>query len=147
MPFHLESIKRHRQLLLACPAREAQGPKVSLFLPLLSFGMQSLIKAKKPYYSSRSDKQETKQGVPIYGGSAHEFHEWKFRTQVRYDGCKDDDKPALAGKVLEGLKGHAFQIAMNMGPEKLHEKDGVLKLIDAIEQSLFPKTKQKSCTK
>ena len=38
---------------------------------------------------------ETKSGVPIYAGGASQFEEWKFRTMLRYKGCKDEDKPKI----------------------------------------------------
>ena len=55
---------------------------------------------------------ETKSGVPIYAGGASQFEEWKFRTMLRYRGCKDEDKPKLVSIITDGLRDEALSLAM-----------------------------------
>ena len=61
----------------------------------------------RPKDNETKHQTETKSGVYIFSGQPHEFYEWEFRTMARYNSCKDDDKPMLGGKILEGLKGDA----------------------------------------
>ena len=65
----------------------------------------------------------TKAGAFIYGGSATEFHEWEFRTLIKWDGTKEDEKPLLAARIVEGLRAEAFLVAKDMGPRGTEEAD------------------------
>ena len=56
----------------------------------------------------------------------------------KYDGCKDEDKPFLASKVLEGLVEDAFTVAMDFGREELKKADGVVKLVETMRAAIFP---------
>ena len=68
---------------------------------------------------------ETKSGVFPYSGLPSQFHEWEFRTLMKYDGTKDEDKPQLASKIVEGLRDEAFDIAKDLGREVFNKTDGV----------------------
>ena len=98
--------------------------------------MLSTLKAKRatqiPQYT------ETKQGIFLFGGSVHDFHEWEFRTMSKYLGTKDEDKPALAGRIVEGLRDDVLTIAMSIGYEKLATTTGVAELVDAMRATVFP---------
>ena len=81
---------------------------------------------------------ETKSGVFRYDGSPGGFHEWEFRTRARYYGTKKEDKTQLGSRVLEGLSGEAYLVARNLGIDILSEKEGVMKLIGAMRERIFP---------
>ncbi len=89
---------------------------------------------------------ETKSGSYIYDGSVNNFHEWEFRTEMRItaattSGDPDKDLQFVANavsKIVEGLRGDAFDMAMDIGKAKLLTKDGVDELIKMIRSSLFP---------
>ena len=63
--------------------------------------MLSSLRAKRVNESERHT--ETKSGVYIYTGHPSDYYEWEFRTLARYNGTKDEDKPQLGSKILEGL--------------------------------------------
>ena len=42
-------------------------------------------------WDSSKDVEETKGGMYIYDGSTHNFHEWEFRTEVRWESTKVED--------------------------------------------------------
>ena len=77
---------------------------------------------------------ETKSGSYIYDGSVAHFHEWEFRTEMRVtaalgssgngkgdgkgdDGDKKDNIAAAVNRIVEGLRGDAFDMAMDIGKE------------------------------
>ena len=97
----------------------------------------SALRAERP---RRGDDAPTltKNGFYIYDGKPSGFHEWEFRTMSKYDGCKDEDKPFLASKVLEGLVEDAFTVAMDFGREELKKADGVVKLVETMRAAIFP---------
>ena len=75
--------------------------------------MLSILKANRPF----PDKEytETRQGFFVFTGAAVDFHKWEFRTMSKFQGTKDEDKPALAGKIVEGLRDDALTVAMDIG--------------------------------
>ena len=107
--------------------------------------MLSTFKAKRatqiPQYT------ETKQGQFVFGGSVHDFHEWEFRTMSNYLGAKEDDRPALAGRIVEGLRDDALTIAMKIGYEKLATTNGVADVVNEMRDTVFLTKikKQRSC--
>ena len=80
--------------------------------------MLSSLKARQKDLDGRH-QTETKSGVYTFSGHPADFYEWEFRTMARYNSCKDEDKPALGGKILEGLKGDAYMVVQDLGPEAL----------------------------
>ena len=45
----------------------------------------------------------TRDGMPIYDGSASGFHSWIFRTEVKWTAAKKEDKASVMSKIIEGL--------------------------------------------
>ena len=80
---------------------------------------------------------ETKGGAFIYDGSASTFHEFEFRTMMRFQTAKPEDRPAVAAKIVEGLRGDAFAIARDVGMTELLSENGVKTLIERIRQQVF----------
>ena len=65
--------------------------------------------------SGTESYSESRQGQLVYGDSeVIDFHEWNFRTLVHWQGCKEDEKPRLAGQIIKGLRDEALNIAMNI---------------------------------
>ena len=62
-----------------------------------SAAISSLLHAPTTAYS------ETKQGSYIYTGDAANFHEWQFRTKLRFMGVKDSSYAEQMSKVVDGL--------------------------------------------
>ena len=81
---------------------------------------------------------ESKQGAPIYDGLPSGFFEWEFRAMTRYHSTDDSEKWKLASKLTEGLTGESLKIAMSLGITELTKQDGVLLLIRALRQHIFP---------
>ena len=82
--------------------------------------------------------QTTKKGAVIFGGHPKEFQEWKFRTESLYEATETSKKGEVGNAVLEGLYGNAYLVAQDQGVASLSLVDGVPKLAQAIEDSLFP---------
>ena len=95
------------------------------------------LRHKKPY-KGKEGTIETKRGAWVYGGEASEYHTWEFRSMVRYDATKEEEKHTLGAIVLEGLYGEAFEVAMEFGRDKIGEKEGVPKLIEHMKSRVFP---------
>ena len=103
-------------------------------------------------YRSNADaltRSETKSGSYIYDGSVNNFHEWEFRTEMRMSAAlssvdAETGEPqthvvtAAVNKVVEGLRGDAFDMAMDIGKDALLTPKGIDQLIAAIRASLFP---------
>ena len=86
---------------------------------------------------SSTDVELTKQGFLIYYGDAFSFHEWEFRTTMRYEATKAEDRWELGSKVLEGLRGDAYAVAEDLGSLKLKSSDAVPALIEAMRRAVF----------
>jgi len=85
------------------------------------------------------DPLETKGGSYIYDGSVARFHEWEFRTMARIGGLTEaDDVRKAINRVIEGLRGDAFDLAMDIGREKLMTIEGITALLDMIRKTIFP---------
>ena len=59
----------------------------------------------------------TRDGVPIYNVSAAAFHDWIFRTQVKWKAAKEDDKARVMSQIVEGLRADASDIVRGIGAE------------------------------
>ena len=70
-------------------------------------------------------------GIFMYSGSASEFHELEFRTDLKHGSSKEGTRQTGA-KVVEGLQGEAYSVAETPGPGILRQADGVPQLITAI---------------
>ena len=89
--------------------------------------------------------EETRQGIPVYGGSAAGFQQWKFKVNARLaaidaSGKKAPEKEAMvsefASKMIEGLQGQALQLAMDMGGDVVISRAGIAKLMDEISRNV-----------
>ena len=93
---------------------------------------------------------ETKSGSYIYGGSVAHFHEWELRAEMRMaealassgngkgDGDNQDKVASAVNRIVEGLRGDAFGVAMDIGKETLLTKEGISRLMKMFRSSLFP---------
>ena len=70
-------------------------------------------------YDANKDVEETKGSVFIYDGTASRFHEWEFRTSMRWASTQMDDRSRTMSMIVEGLRGDAALIAMDIGQEDL----------------------------
>ena len=95
-------------------------------------------------FDAYSNVSETRGGVYIYDGAASRFHEWEFRTTVRKNATKKEELPKAVNSIVESLRGDAAQVAMDLGPEKLAEEDGIKQLIDAMRHRVFPLARQEA---
>ena len=94
--------------------------------------------------------QQTRAGIPIYRGGPVGFEEWKFKIIGRVQSIKnqcDVHEPesvrktenqlvALSAMVVEALEDDALRIAMEIGQETLNTKNGVMILIQRIEDAI-----------
>ena len=66
----------------------------------------------------------------------------------RWQGTKDEDKPALVGKIVEGLRDDALTVAMDIGYQELASEQGVAKLVEKFARASFltAKKKLRNCT-
>ena len=62
----------------------------------------------------------------------------------KFQGTKEEDKPALAGKIVEGLRDDALLVAMEIGYQELATAKGVANLVDKMRQSVFPYRKEEA---
>ena len=92
--------------------------------------MLSIVKAKRP--SANKEYTETRQGLFVFGGAPVDLHEREFRTMSKFRGTKDEDKPALAGKIVERLRDNALTVAMDIGYQELATDQGVAKLVEEM---------------
>ena len=88
--------------------------------------------------------QETRAGVPQYGGTAQDFEEWKFRVMSKVtatNAVKQEEKAGklaeLASRVTDALTDDALKIAMDIGGEALAKKDGLAQLVKAMEEHVM----------
>ena len=70
-------------------------------------------------WDSSKEVEETKGGVYIYDGSTHNFHEWEFRTEVRWQATKVEDLKKTMSMIIEALRGEAANVAMDIGISEL----------------------------
>ena len=69
-------------------------------------------------YQHDTQYEGTRDGIPIYSGEATTFHDWSFRTSIKYLAAKAYDKSRVIASVIEGLRGEAADIAMDIGTEE-----------------------------
>ena len=100
--------------------------------------MLSSLRAGRPAAYDDKNHTETKSGVYIYNGTPGDFHEWEFRTKARLLSTKEEDRKLCGPRVLEGLKGHAYLVARDLGLTVLAEETGVDKLVAAMRDHVFP---------
>ena len=91
---------------------------------------------------------ETRSGVPVFSGDPAQLDEWVFRTKARVyavDTTVDDHGAqalkSLASRIIEGLKGDALKVAMDMNQAELIDAAGVDKLIATMVREITPRKK------
>ena len=82
-------------------------------------------------YDANSGVDETKSGVFVYDGSAGRYHEWEFRTTIRWKSRKEEDRLQALGQIIDGLRGEAALVAMDLGQDVLMKPDGAGRLRQA----------------
>ena len=58
---------------------------------------------------------------------------------MRWASAKEDDKPKMMNMVIEGLRGEAALVAMDLGKDALIGAGGMDSLINAMQAKVFPK--------
>ena len=97
----------------------------------------------------REFAQETKSGAVIYSGDAVGFKEFAFKTLIKHKalGRKEDpdvERSIHSSKVLEGLRGDALKLAMDLGEDLLDSPEGVPKLVEALRQQVLPRRRHEA---
>ena len=82
--------------------------------------------------------EETKGGVFVYDGSPERYHEWVFRTSMRWKSTKEEDRLNTMSMIIEGLIGEAAQVAMDLGLEALEDKQALDRLLAAMRNQVYP---------
>ena len=97
-------------------------------------------------WDSSKEVEETKGGMYIYDGSTHNFHEWEFRTEVRWESTKVEDLKKTMSMIIEALRGEAANVAMDIGKAELMKvgtdhvttgQPGFTKLIEGMRKMVF----------
>ena len=87
---------------------------------------------------------EGKSGVPRYSGDPARFSEWQFRVrtrQLKEKTLSEEELKKLGPlglRLLDGLSGHALQIAQLMDLERLSGEKGAQELMDHLQTELRP---------
>ena len=90
------------------------------------------------YQKGAAPLDENKQGTAIYSGQPYKYHEWAFKTRMRFASAKKGEIPYCMAKVVEGLRGEAMTVATTLGAATLLGDGGVEYLIEAMKQRVFP---------
>ena len=62
---------------------------------------------------------ETKDGAAIYHGDAAHYHEWEFKTRMKLTSGTKEQFPTRMAQVVNGLRGDALAIAMQITQARL----------------------------
>ena len=79
----------------------------------------------------------TREGIPIYDGTALAFYDWEFRTDMKWKAAKTEDKARVMSQIVEGLRYDASDIARDLGTAKLLGEDGLTVLLEALRKHIF----------
>ena len=77
-------------------------------------------------YDGATMSHETRTGAFVYDGSPAKFHEWEFRTMVKWRSSDEERRLQSLSTIIDGLRGEAARIAMDIGHEALLKADGSL---------------------
>ena len=118
---------------------------------LESLRFQNFIVADSEVASSLGyGSTEGKAGVPRYNGDPGRFAEWQFRVrtrQLREKSLSEEERKKIGPlglRLLEGLSGHALQVAQLMDIEQLAGEEGAQKLMDHLQAQLRPRREQQA---
>ena len=94
-------------------------------------------------YDGATMSQETRNGAFIYDGTPGKFHEWEFRTMVKWQSSEPQKRLQSLSTIVDGLRGEAARIAMDIGHPALLRDDGsgITKLVEEIKKFVFPQAK------
>ena len=81
---------------------------------------------------------DIKHGSYMFDGSASDFHEWQFRVQMKLAATEDKDRASVSAKIVDGLSGDAFAIAMDIGSTQILNKGGIGVPIATLQERIFP---------
>ena len=90
-------------------------------------------------YRHDAQFEGTRDGIPIYDGSAFMFQDWPFRTKVKHNAAKVEDRTRVMSQIIDGLRGDAADIARDIGDEQILKEDGLTVLTEALRQHVFPR--------
>jgi hypothetical protein len=84
--------------------------------------------------------EETRGGQFVYSGSASQYYEWEFRTELSMLTIKDEaDRKVVMAKIVQALRGEAMIIARDIGLGVLMDpKQGWNSLQEAVKAHVFP---------
>ena len=87
--------------------------------------------------------QETRNGAFVYDGTPGKLHEWEFRTMVKWQSSEPQKRLQSLSAIVDGLRGEAARIAMDIGHATLLRDDGtgVTRLVEDIKKFVFPQAK------
>ena len=118
---------------------------------LESLRFQNFIVADNEVASSLGyGSTEGKAGVPRYNGDPGRFAEWQFRVrtrQLREKTLSEEEHKKIGPlglRLLEGLSGHALQVAQLMDIEQLAGEEGAQKLMDHLQVQLRNRREQQA---
>ena len=94
-------------------------------------------------YDGATMSHETRGGAFVYDGTPGKFHEWEFRTMVKWQSSEPQKRLQSLSTIIDGLRGEAARIAMDIGHATLLRDDGtgVTRLVDDIKKFVFPQAK------
>ena len=96
-------------------------------------------------YGHDAQFEGTRDGIPIYDGSASMFHDWLFHTQVQYKAAKEEDRVRVMSQIV-GLRGDAADIVRDIGAEAILKEDGLTVLTESLRKTRFPQERSRSQT-
>ena len=95
-------------------------------------------------YDAMQNVEESKTGLFIFDGTPSRYHEWEFRSKVRWASVADSDKRKTMSMIIESLRGEAANVAMDIGIDELMEvggetcDEGFNKLMAGTRRMVFP---------
>ena len=93
-------------------------------------------------FDNNREIEESRQGFVIYGGAPSRFHEWEFRTMLKFKAIADDDdkkRREVTASVIDSLRSDALTEATDIGVDKLMQPEGIPTLVAALKAKAFPK--------
>ena len=79
-----------------------------------------------------------KHGSYLFDGTTADFHEWQFRVLMKMAATAEKDRTSVSAKIVDGLRGDAFAIAMEIGSTKILNDGGIDILIATLADRIFP---------
>ena len=75
-------------------------------------------------YDANMVIDQTQRGLFVYDGTPARFHEWEFRSDMRWDATNEDDRAKTINMIIESLRGEAALVAMDLGSTKPWQPTG-----------------------